>query len=94
MGFGETRKGKFPSKIIEAIEEQAGHVVLRLPPYHCKLNPTELAWAAEKNYVTAENKEMTLCSVEKLFIKKRSELPGEFWTNCVKHVEKSRRKLH
>ena len=31
---------------------------------------------------------MTLCSVEKLFINKRSELPGEFWTNCVKHVKK------
>ena len=42
---------KFPSKIIEAIAEQAGHVVLRLPPCHCELNPTESACAAEKNYV-------------------------------------------
>ena len=31
---------------------------------------------------------MTLCSVEKLFIKKRSELPEEFWKNCVEHVKK------
>ena len=30
---------------------------------------------------------MTLCSVDKLFIKKRSELPGEFWKNCVGHVK-------
>ena len=70
MGFGGTRKGKFPSKIIEAIAEQAGHVVLRLHPYHCQPNSTELAWATEKNYVAAENKEMASFSVEKLFIKK------------------------
>ena len=88
MDFGGTKRGKFPSKIIEAIAEQAGHVVLRLPPYHCELSPIDLALAAEKNYVAAENKDMTLCSVEKLFIKKRSELPGEFWTNCAEHVKK------
>ena len=65
-------------------------MVLRLPPYHCELNPTELAWAVEKNYVAAENKEMTLCWVDGLFIKNRSELPGEFWKNCVEHVKKLR----
>ena len=42
---------------------------------------------SRKNYVAAENKEMTLCSVEKLFIKKRSELPGEYWKNCMEHVK-------
>ena len=31
---------------------------------------------------------MTLCSVDKLFIIKRSELPGELWKNCVEHVRK------
>ena len=33
-------------------------------------------------------KTLTLCLVEKLFIKKRSELSGEFWKNCVEHVKK------
>ena len=75
--MAKQEREKFPSEIIEAIAEQAAHVVLRLPTYHCELNPTELAWAAEKNYVAAENKEMTLCLVEKLFIKKRNELPGQ-----------------
>ena len=36
--LAKQEKEKFPSKIIEAIVEQAGHVVLRLPPYHCELN--------------------------------------------------------
>ena len=36
------------------------HEILRLPSYHCELNLIELAWAAEKNYVAGENKDMSL----------------------------------
>ena len=64
------------------------HEILRLPPYHCELNPIELAWAAEKNYVAGENKDMSLDSEEKLFRKKREELPEDFWRKCVEHVKK------
>ena len=31
---------------------------------------------------------MKLDSVEKLFKKKRNDLPREFWANCVEHVKK------
>ena len=55
---------------------------------HCELNPIELAWAAEKNYVAGENKDMSLDSVEKLFRKKKEELPKDFWRKCVEHVKK------
>ena len=58
------------------------------PPHHCELNPIELAWAAEKNYVAGENKDMSLDSVEKLFRKKREELPADFWRKCVEHFKK------
>ena len=49
MGFGETRKGKSPSKIVETIPKQAGNVVLRLSPHHCELNPNELARGGENS---------------------------------------------
>ena len=52
------------------------------------LSSIELAWAAEKNYVAGENKDMSLDSVEKLFRKKRKELPEDFWRKCVEHVKK------
>ena len=32
-------------------------------PYHCELNPIELTWAAEQNYVAGENKNMSLSGV-------------------------------
>ena len=54
------------------------------PPYHCEMNPIELAWDAEKNYIAGENKGMSLDSVEKL----REELPEDFWRKCVEHVKK------
>lgn len=30
--------------------------VLRLPPYHCELNPIEVIWALVKTYVSEKNK--------------------------------------
>jgi len=35
--------------------KNTGHSVLRLPPYHCELNPIELAWAMVKTYVKQNN---------------------------------------
>ena len=32
---------------------------------------------------------MSLDSVEKLFRKKRKELPEDFWRKCVEHVKKT-----
>ena len=67
---------------METVAKEYGHEILRLPPYHCELNPIELAWAAEKN------KDMSLDSVEKLFRKEREELPEDFWRKCVEHVKR------
>ena len=60
---------------METVAKEYRHEILRLPQHHCELNHIELAWAAEKNYVVGKNKDMSLDSVEKLFRKKREELP-------------------
>ena len=78
---------------METVAKEYGHEILRLPPYHCELNPIELARAAEKNYVAGENKDMSLDSVEKLLRKKKEKLPEDFWRKCVEHVKKIEEKL-
>ena len=65
----KSEREKFPHKVMETVAKEYGQEILRLPPYHCELNPIELTWAAEKNYVAGENKDMSLDSVEKLFRK-------------------------
>ena len=37
--------------VIDEIAKAAGHKVVRLPPYHCELNPIEMAWAQVKGYI-------------------------------------------
>ena len=48
-------RAKEISKVIDDIAKRYGHEVLRLQPYHCNLNPIELIWADEKNFVAREN---------------------------------------
>lgn len=36
---------------VDEMASKAGHTVLRLLPYHCDLNPIELAWVDSKNDV-------------------------------------------
>lgn len=40
---------------IDTTARNHGHGVLRLPPYHCQLNPTELVWVQVKDEVRRKN---------------------------------------
>ncbi|VDH88880.1 Hypothetical predicted protein [Mytilus galloprovincialis] len=37
--------------VIDELAKAHGHVVLRLPPYHCELNPIEMVWSDLKGFV-------------------------------------------
>ena len=41
--------------ILMSLTKEAGHRVLRLPPYHCQYNPIELIWAHHKGNVAKKN---------------------------------------
>ncbi|KAL0895149.1 hypothetical protein ABMA27_013600 [Loxostege sticticalis] len=43
-----------PQYEIDEIFGEFGHTVVRLPPYHCDLNPIELIWANAKQKITME----------------------------------------
>ena len=52
----ELIKGAHPEEryAIDEIAKTFGHEVVRLPPYHCELNPIEMAWAQVKGYIKAK----------------------------------------
>lgn len=78
-----------PRKIqyrIDNLAKDKGHEILRLPPYHCDLNPEELIWANLKGYVARNNTDFKMTSIQKLFDAALERISPEDWQNAVKHV--------
>lgn len=73
-----------PVYAVDELARVAGHDVLRLPPYHCELNPIELAWAQVKGHVKENNKTFTLAEVKRLV---HEGFETERWAKLVDHVQ-------
>lgn len=74
--------------VVDQMAAKAGHTVLRLPPYHCDLNPIELAWAQIKNNVALHNVSYNIHDVEVMLNNNISNLLPETWKSFVEHVKK------
>jgi len=78
------------------IDEEAlksNNIVLRLPPYHCELNPIELAWTAVKNHVKYNNTTFKLNDVQQLLVDAVNLVTPNMWANFVEHTIKEEDKL-
>ncbi|XP_043262779.1 uncharacterized protein LOC122403884 [Colletes gigas] len=84
----EQHKG--PEKIFKADEvlKCHGHIVLRLPPYMCDLNPIELAWALIKRRIRERNPS-TLAVDELLALAEEAvnRTSVSEWENFCRHTE-------
>jgi hypothetical protein len=86
----EVLKTKHCEKRYEADTSEAamaGYEVLRLPPYHCMFNPTEMIWAQLKNNLRRNNKhpkfsERTIDLIKEELVK----ITPTNWANCERHV--------
>lgn len=66
--------------------ELKGHKVLRLPPYHCILNPIEQVWHQVKSGVRVVNTSPTLnSSVIELIRVSVSNVTNEQWKKYAEH---------
>ncbi|GBM61225.1 hypothetical protein AVEN_65357-1 [Araneus ventricosus] len=83
-----TVKHKFDGYRIDKIASETGHKVLRLPPYHCELNPIELIWAQVKCYIAHQNQTFKLPEVKNLLLEALDKVSGNDWKNAVAHVTK------
>jgi transposase len=64
-GLIKAHKPRHKNFATDNIMAALGHAVLRLPPYHPDLNPTELVWADVKESVGAENVSFNLDEMAK-----------------------------
>lgn len=86
-------KGQYISYVVDNMAKNAGHTVLRLPPYHCELNPIGLAWAMVKTYVKQNNKTFKIDDVKNILNTAIDRVTSENWENFIQHVKTEENKM-
>ena len=72
---------------LDSIAFENGHLVPRLPPYHCCLNAIKLVWHQLKSKVRRQNAYADQPEKVLQLIKEPcNEITGEHWSNYVEHV--------
>lgn len=74
--------------IIDEMAKSHGLTVLRVPPYHCELNPIELVWSQVKRHVAANNQKYDVKLMEPLIQNAFKSVSKQHWKNYCQHVEK------
>ena len=86
MAVARENKRRYKRYVIDDMAANKGITVLRLPPYHCELNPIELVWAQVKGEVARQNTSFKLENVRKLLTDSLQNVTPAKWKNCVQHV--------
>ena len=76
--------------IIDEMAKDRQITVLRLPPYHCELNPIELIWAQVK---ARNNTTFKLSDVKILLQNALERVTADKWQKCIQHVQKEEEKM-
>ena len=62
---------------------------MHLPPYHCELNPIELAWLQVRRYIKEKKQLFTLTAVKELTYRGIDQVGPANWKKLVEHVERA-----
>ncbi|KAF2899539.1 hypothetical protein ILUMI_06642 [Ignelater luminosus] len=76
----------FHQRGVDELAKETNKSVLRLPPYHCELNPIELTWLQTKGYVTRNNVTFKLNDVTVLFKSVVELIMSENWKSAIGHM--------
>lgn len=80
--------------VIDEEARKSNKIVLRLPPYHCELNPIELAWSVVKHHVKSNNVTFKLNDVQAHLYEGVKRVTSDMWCNFVNHTIKEEDKLY
>lgn len=72
---------------IDEIVENAGHIVLRLPPFHTELNPIETIWALTRDKIKRQYAGDEYDNAIPLVVEEFSKIGTENWQNSIKSVQ-------
>jgi len=86
-------KSEHEKYVIEEYANENNKTVLRIPPYHCELNPIELTWSSVKHYVRTHNNTYKIKDVQELLKQGVEHVTQEMWTNFFEHVVKEEYKF-
>ena len=83
-----------PEKIfvVDEMIKKEGHSIVRLPPYHCNLNPIENIWALIKRDIAANNTTFKIADIMNLAADATGRISQENISNTIKHAEKIEQK--
>ncbi|KAF0301818.1 hypothetical protein FJT64_025953 [Amphibalanus amphitrite] len=71
---------------LDRLAAEEGHQVVRLPAYHCDLNPIELVWSQLKGFVRSRNTTGRVDDIERLLQEGIQAVTAEDWAKCCRHV--------
>lgn len=86
LAIVKQHKAKYEKYIVDEMAARQNKIVLRLPPYHCELNPIELIWGDAKNFIAKRNTSFKFSDLKNLFDEALQNITAEKWDKCVKHV--------
>jgi transposase len=75
-------KAAYKKYIIDEMALNRDVIILRLPPYHCDLNPIENIWSQVKGEVGRNNKTFKLEDLQQLLEHSLSKVTPENWKKC------------
>lgn len=86
LNIVKNHRQRYEACIIDELAKSQNKTVLRLPPYHCELNPIELIWAQVKGYVAANMKTFKMAELKILLNESLQNIDAEKWQKCIGHV--------
>lgn len=98
LSIAHETKPKYSSYVIDIMARDAGHTVLRLPPYHSEFNPIDLAWAMVKGYIK-QNREQNSSSayeiddLHKLLLTAIERVTENDWQHFIEQVIEEENKI-
>lgn len=84
------QKNRFDKYIVDEIANQDNKTILRLPPYHCELNPIKMVWSMIKEYIKSNNKSK---DVKLLLEQSIKQVTAEHWSNFIRQVRDKEKKM-